>query len=97
MVIHTRSRSDSQYFLEEIGVKWYLDYNHDMSQVPATASKVPFVTMPINAAVWTSGPAQSIGTTITDEDQIVALGFPDPRTIRTTAFNNPGSYWYMFG
>ena len=53
--------------------------------------------MPINAAVWTSGQAQSIGTTITDEDQIVALGFPDPRTIRTTAFNNPGSYWYMFG
>ncbi len=95
VVMHSNAKDDIRYFLEELGVKWYLDFNHEMANVPATANKVPYVAMPTDPTVWTSGQAQAIGTMT--NSQIVALGFRDPVNIRSTAIAYPGSYWYIFG
>ena len=93
--MHSKDKSDTRYFLEELGVNWYLRFDADMSQIPESANKVPFITVPTNASVWTSGQAAAIASI--SENAVAALGFPHPATIRSTASANPGSHWYIFG
>ena len=97
VVMHSKVKKDIRYFLEELGVKWYLDFDHDMATVPATANKVPFVTVPTNASAWAPGGPVESAINSGDEDAIEAVGFSRPSTIRSTASANPGSYWYIFG
>ena len=55
-MLHTRdAKAEVQYFINQLGVNWYLDFNIDMSQVPQGANKVPFIVVPIDPAVWNSG------------------------------------------
>ena len=65
-----------------------------MSQVPAGANKLPFITVPLLADTWTSGQAESIES-LTD-GQIAALGFPTRAELQSMATSSPGSYWYLF-
>ena len=89
------SKSETRYFLEELGVKWYLEFNSDMSQIPESARKVPFIQVPTSASVWNSGQAANIES-LTDE-QIADLGFATRAQVRSMASAAPGSYWYIFG
>ena len=95
VVVHTGSKMETEFFLNELGVNWYLDFNSNMSQIPAGANKVPFIQVPTKAPIW-----ESLGTsTIFDlaEDEVAALGFTDPAHVRSTARSNPGTHWYIFG
>ena len=94
VVVHTAMESDTRYFLGELGVDWYLDFTHDMSQVPGGANKVPFIQVPQDPDVWLEvGNDEAPLTT----DEIEALGFLSPSEIRKMARGSPGSYWYVFG
>ena len=94
VVAHTSSKSETRYFLEQLGVRWYLDFNSDMSQIPDGAQKVPFLEVPLSSDVWNSGVLDQQNVT---DDQIEALGFMKRSKIINLAFTNPGSYWYIFG
>jgi hypothetical protein len=94
-VVPSASKSDTRFFLEELGVKWYLEFDSDMSEIPQGAQKLPFIQVPTSAGVWTSGQAESIET-LTDE-QIADLGFATRPQVRNMALAAPGSYWYIFG
>ena len=54
VITHTPGEADTRYFLEQIGVKWYLNFNIDMSQVPEGATKIPFIQMPQSSGIWAS-------------------------------------------
>jgi len=94
-VVSSASKSDTRFFLEELGVKWYLNFNADMSEIPQGAQKLPFIQVPTSAGVWTSGQAESIET-LTDE-QIADLGFATRPQVQNMASSAPGSWWYIFG
>ena len=100
MVLHSRSRSDNRYFLEEIGVNWYLDFNSDVSQVPSGANKVPFVQVPTDPDVWVTPGCQPLCAenieSLTD-DQIASMGFLTRTQIAQMVLAAPGSFWYIFG
>ena len=99
VVVHTSVKSDTRYFLEQIKVKWYLNFNSDMSEIPQGAQMLPFISVPTSANIWNTGQASAIGsiTNPPTDEEVVALGFSDPAMIRSTASANPGSYWYIFG
>ena len=63
--------------------------------MPPGGNKVPFISVPTNSSVWTSGQAEAIDSL--SEAQIAALGFSDPAQVRQTAKDNPGSHWYIWG
>jgi len=42
-MLNSSSLANNQYFLDELGVRWYLDFGKDTSQVPAGVNKVPFI------------------------------------------------------
>ena len=48
MILHSSEKSDNAYFLEQLGVKWYLNFSPDTSQVPDGAHKVPFIAQRLN-------------------------------------------------
>ena len=95
VILHTNALVDNEYFLNQLGVKWYITFDDKMSEVPAGRNKVPFIRVPVNPTVWTSGQAEAIDALT--ESQIAALGFSDPAVVRQTAQDNPGSFWYMWG
>ena len=94
VVVHTTSSAITDYFLQQMGVTWYLDFGVDMSQVPDGTTKLPFITIPSADVIWTSGQAESIES-LTD-GQIAALGFPTRAELQGMATSSPGSYWYLF-
>jgi hypothetical protein len=51
--------------------------------------------MPRDQALWDSGVLENIATV--GDEQIVEWGFSDPVLVRKTAFQNPGTQWYLFG
>ena len=93
--MHTRSRLETRYLLEQLGVNWYLNFDSDMSQTPSGANKVPFLQVPTDPAVWTSGDAAAIEG-LTDQERDT-LGFFTSVELSQMAQNAPGSYWYVFG
>ena len=107
MILHSRSKAANQYFLREIGVNWYLQFNHDMTQVPEGATKVPFIRVPTddpNVCVaspqsikcpWRSRRAENIESLANEE--IAAMGFLTGEELRQIAQDSPGSYWYIWG
>ena len=95
VVLHSKSNSDNLYFLTQLGVRWYLDFNADMSQVPDGARKVAFIGVPGDQSVWTSGQAESLESR-TDQE-IAGLGFLTRQQLSEMAAASPGSYWYIFG
>ena len=92
---HTNSLEENQYFLEALGVKWYLTFNSDMSQVPNGANKLAYLRVPTNRSVWDSGKAAAIESL--SEGEIAGLGFLTRSQIQDLAQSAPGSYWYVFG
>ena len=100
MVLHSSSRSDNRYFLEEIGVNWYLDFKSDVSQVPSGANKVLFVSVPTNPDVWDTPQCQPLCAedieSLTD-DQMASIGFLTRPQIEQMVLAAPGSFWYIFG
>ena len=95
VVLHSRLTSDNQYFLEQLGVNWYLDFQSDMSQVPNGSNKVAYIRVPTDSTVWTSGDAESIEGL--SDTEVAALGFLTRSQIRQMAQDSPGTYWYLFG
>ena len=95
VVLHTSSKFENDYFLDQMGLNWYLNFGSAMSQVPDGANKLPFVQVPKDSTVWNSGQAESIET-LSDE-QIAGLGFQTRTQIQQMAQNSPGTYWYIFG
>lgn len=95
VVLHTSSKFENDYFLDQMGLNWYLNFGSAMSQVPDGASKLPFFQVPMDAAVWNSGQPESIET-LSDE-QIAGLGFKTRTQIQQMAQDSPGTYWYIFG
>ena len=95
VVLHSTSTGDNQYFLDALGVYWYLDFNPDMSQVPVGTNKVPFIPVPTDSSVWTSGQVGAIES-LTDPE-IAALGFLTRAQLAQMAQDSPGAYWYIFG
>ena len=95
VVLHTNSQSDNLHFLTQLGVKWYLNFNADMTQIPDGAHKLPFISVPTNPNVWNSGQTESLET-LTD-DEIAALGFFTRQQLSAMASASPGSHWYIFG
>jgi hypothetical protein len=95
VVTHTLGRSDTRYFLEQLGVNQYLNFRPSLAETPNGAVKVPFVQMPGGADVWNSGQAQTVAS-MTDSER-AAIGFTTEATIDQMAALSPGSYWYIFG
>ena len=95
VILAPQSLEEREYYLKQLGVKWYLDFGLHESQVPAGAEYVPYISVPGVQAVWASGQAESVAS-LTD-DQATALGFSNPSIVRQAAKQAPGSYWYMFG
>ena len=73
-MLHSRTTSDNTYFLEQLGISWYLDLESDMSQVPAGASKVGYVRVPSGASAWVTGAFDSVNEM--SNDDLAALGMP---------------------
>ena len=95
VVVHTGSRPDTRYFLDQLGVNWYLNFSPDMTQVPAGTRKVPFIQVPAGPATWISGEAERVDE-LTDAE-LAALGFTTRDEIRRMAEASPGAHWYVFG
>ena len=43
VILHTSGGPDAEIFLDELAVKWYLNFNSDVSQIPDGRHKVPFI------------------------------------------------------
>ena len=76
-------------------MNWYLNFDSDTSRIPSGANKVPFLQVPTDPAVWTSGNAAAIES-LTDQERD-ALGFFTSGELSQMAQDAPGSYWYIFG
>ena len=94
-MLHAAGRSDARYFLEQLGMNWYLNFNPDVSQLPAGGHKVPFIQVPTGPAAWNSGEAGRVDE-LSDNER-AALGFTTVAEIAATAAASPGSHWYIFG
>jgi hypothetical protein len=95
VVIHTNTTSDNEYFLDTLGVDWFLDYRTELNNVPEGKHKIAYVDMPRDRALWDSGDLVNIATA---GDALIAhWGFTHPETIRSIASDNPGTHWYLFG
>ena len=95
IVLHSRTTSDNTYFLEQLGISWYLDLESDMSQVPAGASKVGYVRVPSGASAWVTGAFDSVNEM--SNDDLAALGMPTETELEQMAAASPGTAWYLFG
>tara|TARA_B100001123_G_scaffold179346_1_gene205496 strand:+ start:233 stop:1330 length:1098 start_codon:yes stop_codon:yes gene_type:complete len=95
LVAHTKSRVETRYFLEELGVNWYLNFSPSLDQIPSGANKVAFIQVPGNSIYWNSGDAQSVAS-LTDTQRL-ERGFTTQREVEYMATMAPGSYWYIFG
>ena len=51
VVAHTMLVADTEYFLEELGVDWYLNFTSDLSQIPEGANKVPLIQVPTSRSL----------------------------------------------
>ena len=87
--------SESAYFLDQLRVSWYLNFDAGTSQIPFGANKVLFIQVPTDSGIWNSGQAESIES-LTDE-QIAALGFHTRAQLQNMASSTPGSHWYLWG
>ena len=95
VVLHSRSQSDNAYFLDQLGVRWYLDLESDMSQVPAGASKVAYLRVPVGASEW--GSEAYDGVNEMSDDEVAALGVLTATELEQMAAASPGTTWYLFG
>ena len=99
VALHSRSKADNLYFLQQLGVRWYLDLESNMSQVPDGALKVGYINLPRGQQaaqdLWNSGKAEQIED-LTDAE-IADLGVPTRQELRDMAQAAPGTYWYIFG
>ena len=95
VVLHSRSQSDNAYFLDQLGVRWYLDLESDMSQVPPGASKVAYLRVPVGAAEW--GSEAYDGVNEMSDDELAALGVLTATELEQMAAASPGTSWYIFG
>ena len=75
-------------------MKWYLNFNIDMSQVPEGATKIPFIQMPQSSGIWASIENDTAPLT---HAEIEGFGFLSRAEIQQMAEDSPGSYWYVFG
>ena len=95
VVLHASSESDRQYFLQQLGVLWYLQFGIGTSRIPDGANQLTLVPVPTDSGVWNSRQVESIESL--SDDQIRALGFLDRSQILQMVQAAPGSYWYIFG
>jgi PGF-pre-PGF domain-containing protein len=98
VVLHSRSEADNLYFLQRIGVRWYLDLERDTSQVPAGAQKVPYLKMPVSESLWNStGSLRPDRINELSDPEIAEMGFLTRTELQSLAQANPGAYWYIMG
>ena len=95
VVLHSRSQSDNAYFLDQLGVRWYLDLKSDMSQVPPGASKVAYLRVPVGATEWNSEAYDGVNEM--SDDELAALGVLTAKELEQMAAGSPGTSWYIFG
>ena len=95
VVLHSRAQSDNAYFLDQLGVRWYLDLESDMSQVPPGASKVAYLRVPVDATEW--GSEAYDGVNEMSDDELAALGVLTAKELEQMAAASPGTSWYTFG
>ena len=94
-MLHSRTESDNAYFLDQMGLNWYLDLESDMSQVPEGVSKVGYVRVPAGVSQWATGVFDSVNEM--SNDQLAALGMPTMTELEQMAAASPGTSWYLFG
>ena len=98
MVLHSRSEADNLYFLQQLGVRWYLDLERDTSQVPGGAQKVPYIKVPVSESLWNStGNLRPDRINELSDAEISKMGFLTSTELQSLAQANPGAYWYIMG
>ncbi len=96
--LHSRTALHNLDVLLRIGVRWYLDLESDMSQVPEGARKVPYLKLPTSAEVWNAtGMVRPDRIDILTDAQRASMGFLTSSELHSLAQTNSGSYWYIFG
>jgi hypothetical protein len=96
VVAHRTSKAETAYFLNKLGVGWYLDFNDDLSQIPTGANKLPLMYIPNSAEVWNSGKLETINEN-SDADN-VNMGFKSRQNIQNASRTAPpNTYWYFGG
>ncbi len=93
VILHSISKSDSEYFLDQLGVNWYIRFDADQSKIPGGANKVPFIQVPAKSSYWTD----SSELKDLSNSAIAAYGFFTRPEIQQMVQAAPGSYWYIFG
>ena len=86
----TRAPDAQEYFLSELGVKWFLDFGDDLSNIPPGANKVPLVAMAV-------APAEKLAPPSCPPSGIAAVNLLSPQAIREKVAQQSGSYWYLGG
>ena len=93
--MHTRTRQETEYVLQQLGLEWYLNFTPHLSEVPEGASKVPFLPVNTDSNVWLSGQAEQIEAM--SDQEIADLGFLTRAQLAQMAQSSPGTDWYIFG
>lgn len=97
VVLHSRTKEHNLDVLTQLGVRWYLDLESDMTQVPDGASKVPYLKVPTSAAAWAAEKPWPAFIDELSDPEIAQLGLWTKSQLQAMAQANPGSAWYIFG
>ena len=82
-----------EYFLEELGVEWYLDFNGQLDNVPEGWNKLPYIPPAFNDDTWEGAE----GIESLSDVQLAAKGFHSRVQLAQMAQANPGTLWYIAG
>ncbi len=79
-----------EYILDQLGIQWFLNFDHDLSDVPNGAHKVPLVSVsPV--------PDEKRGPPTCPPSGISSVPLLSRETIETKVAQQTGSYWYLGG
>ena len=95
IVLHGMDENMSVDYLNSIKTTWYLNFNHDMSQINSEKKKLPYLKIPTNKAAWESTIIDNLNS-IPDE-QLQSLGYLTRLQLKQLAQLYPDAYWYLLG
>jgi len=97
VAVHTSAGTseDAKYFLDQLGLKWHVDFSSSKDLVPEGSKKLQFLGVPKDQNLWNSGDIKNIENM--SDDQLKNLGIFTRTELREKAANDKGAYWYLFG
>ena len=82
-----------EYFLNELGVQWYLDFGAQLDNVPVGHFKLAHIPPSIKIETWDA----AAGIESLSDAQLASLGVHTRAQLAQLAQTNPGTLWYIMG